>query len=375
MLHASAHCNLEKLARVKARAKQLTLRKASMTANQLQRRYALLDSSITGDSLPISLASIVRWHTSQESIVRTSLERSEPSTWLKHLERKPGKNTRSPWNVTALVVEEYVRAQFRKRSMQTIPENFAIVSPEGVSSKANLGSSRSPVSSPKLPDPQIVRRLSHNSPSALDLPPEHGVNYPNVRRSESSTRPWKYMSHSDMESQKSSSYSVLNWSRSQTASPNSSRLHIRDFARRRKSDEASSARNSLSEGYSQPEDLIPYKQKQNVYASNPSLQSSNEPDDGDSFPPQSKPGATGTPSNLQNALTPMRGNLNLEDEAPIERPLKVRRESQDNMRSARLHSVRRSLPPSSRLLRREEEKRQRQADEENERQEYEIRAQ
>jgi hypothetical protein len=55
------------------------------------------------------------------------LEKLEPFTWLKHLEKRSGKSYRSPWNLTALIMEEFVQAH--KWHMETIPEDSMLSSP------------------------------------------------------------------------------------------------------------------------------------------------------------------------------------------------------------------------------------------------------
>lgn len=120
--------NLEPLARI-SRIKQLispqTIRKAEITSDQLARRYSLLSGHVKGNP-PMNLAAVSRWYNSQPESVRNLLEKNEPFTWIKHLEKRNQKMARSPWHLTALIVEEYVKSGGRHDYMQTIPEESVI---------------------------------------------------------------------------------------------------------------------------------------------------------------------------------------------------------------------------------------------------------
>ncbi len=54
--------------------------------------------------------------------VKNSLEKIEPFTWLKHLEKRTPNANRSRWNLSALIMEQYISPNELER-MQTIPEN------------------------------------------------------------------------------------------------------------------------------------------------------------------------------------------------------------------------------------------------------------
>lgn len=98
-----------------------------ITADQLRRRYAFLSNTLTIDpkaSNPI--LAVVKWHAGLDPLVQATLEQAEPFTWLKHLRAKrPSRDPRFPWHVTALLFEERVRAQARlaAMAMETIPED------------------------------------------------------------------------------------------------------------------------------------------------------------------------------------------------------------------------------------------------------------
>lgn len=332
-----------------------------MTADQLQRRYGILYASTNTGPGPVNLASVIHWHSSQDASVRAAMERSEPSTWLKHLEKKPAKKPRLPWNVTALIVEEYMKAQLRTKSMQTIPEDSA-VSPEmdsGSTSRAQF-----PMPTDSSPQHSGQRHSYESSPKQRA---ESGQDSLNSRQSETSTRPWLRSLQSDTDSQKSSIYSVFK-PKSQVASPTSSRLHIRDFALRRRSDELS----SLSEGHSQSEDGVIKPTKPRNRPSNIEIPRQGETGaEGDPIRSGLKSGGVDTTSNLESIPTARAGSL-AETEAAGGNSSSA---THENTRNALLRRVRMSLPSSDRLLYRAEEKRQQRVDEERERQEYEVRAQ
>jgi hypothetical protein len=79
-----------------------------ITADQLRRRYVFLSNALKTDpkaSNPI--LTVVKWHAGLDPLVQATLEQAEPLTWLKHLRAKrPGRDPRFPWHVTALHFEE-----------------------------------------------------------------------------------------------------------------------------------------------------------------------------------------------------------------------------------------------------------------------------
>lgn len=97
-----------------------------MTREQLDRRYNLIFVSLRSKN-SYNVAKVARWYSSQPDVTQRSLERLEPFTWLKHLEKRSGKSCRSPWNLTALIMEEFVQAH--KWHMETIPEDSMLSSP------------------------------------------------------------------------------------------------------------------------------------------------------------------------------------------------------------------------------------------------------
>ncbi|KAF5385082.1 hypothetical protein D9615_001316 [Tricholomella constricta] len=113
----------DKITRLKTAATPQTLRKAKLTQDQLGRRYNLVYGLLSAGS-PLSITKVARWYGQQDVLIRNSLEKAEPFTWLKHLDRRGAKAPeRSPWNISALIAEEYIQAQSRHDPMTTIPEN------------------------------------------------------------------------------------------------------------------------------------------------------------------------------------------------------------------------------------------------------------
>ena len=97
-----------------------------MTREQLDRRYNLIYESLRSKN-SYNVAKVARWYSSQPDVFQRSLERLEPFTWLKHLEKRSGKSCRSLWNLTALIMEEFVQAH--NWHMETIPEDSMLSSP------------------------------------------------------------------------------------------------------------------------------------------------------------------------------------------------------------------------------------------------------
>lgn len=115
----------EKLSRINNLASAQTSRKAHITSEQLGRRYNLIYDSLKSKK-SFNMARIARWYNTQPEVTRRALERAEPFTWLKHLERRSGRSTRALWNLTALVMEEYSETQEQNRLM-TIPEDSTLI--------------------------------------------------------------------------------------------------------------------------------------------------------------------------------------------------------------------------------------------------------
>jgi hypothetical protein len=231
----------EKISRIKAHAQARTLKKATITADQLQRRYSFLSNALKADPTAGNpILTVAKWHAGLDPLVQATLERAEPLTWLKHLHAKrPGRVPRFPWHVTALLFEERVRAQARlaAMAMETIPEDI-------------LGGLDSPPLSKSSPEQTPFHR-----PASLQSPRDHL--HPSLSRRRSygdegnvSFEPIVEPSRKSLDDSRQSFLhsGIFSGSRS----PSSSRIHLRDIAsrvRRRgvESDEASSSHPSTSE--------------------------------------------------------------------------------------------------------------------------------
>ena len=228
----------EKISRIKAHAQARTLKKAMITADQLQRRYAFLSNALkTEPRAGNPVLTVAKWNAGLDPLVQATLEQAEPLTWLKHLHAKrPGRGPRFPWHVTALLFEERVRAQARlaAMAMETIPEDV-------------LGGMDSPPLSRSSPE----QAQSYN-PYFLQSSRDHLRPSLSRRRSDDGHVSFEPSRKSFDDSRQSSYNGFFSGSRSRGASPSSSRIHLRDLAarvRRRgiESDEASSSRQSVSE--------------------------------------------------------------------------------------------------------------------------------
>lgn len=94
-----------------------------MTRDQLGRRYNLIFGTLqTGRCL--NSAKVARWYGKQDVDTRSTLERTEPFTWLKHLAKRDNKfSDRSHWFISALIAEEYMRTNSRHDLVTMIPEH------------------------------------------------------------------------------------------------------------------------------------------------------------------------------------------------------------------------------------------------------------
>jgi len=90
--------------------------------------------------VPLNPVQIARWLGTKDEPVRKSLEKAEPFTWLKHLDKSTSKSSRSPWYLSALITEEYVHAQSLLDRTRTISEDSAVLQSESHSTM----NSRSP---------------------------------------------------------------------------------------------------------------------------------------------------------------------------------------------------------------------------------------
>ena len=121
----------EKLSRISSRASSQTILKASITGEQLRRRYKLIYEPLASKQAPLNLVQIARWFETQDEPVRKSLEKAEPFTWLKHLDKGTFKPPRSSRHLSALIMEDYVHTQNLWDRMQTISEDSPVSEPVG----------------------------------------------------------------------------------------------------------------------------------------------------------------------------------------------------------------------------------------------------
>ncbi|KAF4573167.1 hypothetical protein EYR36_007677 [Pleurotus pulmonarius] len=112
-----------KISKIKGKVNQSTLKKADITSHQLERKYKLVYDRLEGDR--VNPLNISRWWLSRDSNTKDALDREEPLTWLKHLDRQrtPKDKQRFSWHLSALVMEEFFRAQRYPPFMETILED------------------------------------------------------------------------------------------------------------------------------------------------------------------------------------------------------------------------------------------------------------
>ncbi|KAF9040472.1 hypothetical protein BDZ89DRAFT_1156684 [Hymenopellis radicata] len=137
------------LSRIKTIASPQTMRKRAIIADQLERAIQTHN---------FDLLKVSRWYGSQDVIVRSSLEKAEPFTWLKHLDLRGVKGQiRMPWHLTALIMEEYLQALTRHGRITTIMED-----PSSPPTSPNMSPSPYPPS--VLPNfPMSSRGSSHSA--------------------------------------------------------------------------------------------------------------------------------------------------------------------------------------------------------------------
>ncbi|KAH8099272.1 hypothetical protein BXZ70DRAFT_943029 [Cristinia sonorae] len=265
----------DKLAQIRAKVQPVTFRKAAITKDQLERQYAALLGTINTAPVPPNILGAARWYASQDEARRTALDRTEPLTWLKHLDKSRRTLARFPWHVTAHILEEYLTIKHRPDAMETIPE-YGVV--DNLILKHSPGSlvqsgEKSPSSGSWswTPPTQSIEPSLSRKPWSSDAP----VSFEPVldsgrdsigdesRISDNIISHWMHSRAGGSTSPRNSTQSSLfysGWPNGNGTSPNNSRLNFKDFAQRirRKpyggsEDGLSSARNSISE-QSQEED-------------------------------------------------------------------------------------------------------------------------
>ncbi|TFY79454.1 hypothetical protein EWM64_g4558 [Hericium alpestre] len=389
---------LDRLKDIKVSAKAQTLKKAQITREQLRRRYAQLDTYWQSKSQPLNPLRVVRWSASIDPIMQRSVDQAEPMAWLKHLrDRRRGKTRlRSPWYLTALIVEEYVKNQARRDTMETIPEDPSSSTAVALSSQASSPSTQGvPSYMPSL-DNTSENRLEASLSRRRSLE-EHVSFEPSGRRSLGgdsgrsldAARGWKNAQNA-VDSPRSSIYSSIfggsNYSHPPGgASPSSSRRHLRDIVSRRvrrhgnDSDDASSSHQegSMSEGQNRSDDGGTKSKKRRYHFRPPELDlfaranEANEAtasgsmvdDSGDLLPDPM--GTSKSPSASDDPLTAkVMSTSDLASRTTIASP------AGHVALVHRLRGFRTSLPSSERSSLKEESQRLTQADERREEEEY-----
>lgn len=110
----------------------------------------------------MNLIEVARWHSAQGALVKGSLDKAEPFIWLNHLDKRRANHPdRSPWHLSALIVEEFIQAQARTRNNTTgmIPE--PPITP----------SVSSPTASHTLPNPALPELFAGAAAAEGDIPP------------------------------------------------------------------------------------------------------------------------------------------------------------------------------------------------------------
>ncbi|OCB87908.1 hypothetical protein A7U60_g5045 [Sanghuangporus baumii] len=103
----------EKISRIKANLNEHTMRKAEITRDQLQRRYAAFDAAHMSSGSNLNLADVARWYNRQGKTIKSQIAESESMPWLRHLTSKRDprqQECRSPWNLSAMIVDHYVKS-------------------------------------------------------------------------------------------------------------------------------------------------------------------------------------------------------------------------------------------------------------------------
>ncbi|KAH7909790.1 hypothetical protein BJ138DRAFT_1154407 [Hygrophoropsis aurantiaca] len=261
----------DKISRIKAEAKPHTLRKAVIVGEQLERRYRALYNST---SEPINLVKVAHWYANSDPVLQTSLDDAEPLAWLKHLLHKRGKR-RSPRHLSALIVEEYTKAQkghtiiHQVQYLSTMATSSSGTSPSEPNS--HLQPVRSAPASNYSPGTSLQRVQSSDGHISfeprVDSAP-NSVDEDHFKHINKRSRAWRHSLPGTLDSPYSSL--VSNSSRrprnhtgtSGGLSPSSSRLQFPDIVqrirrRRYESDEgSSSAINSQSEDQNRSEDGV-----------------------------------------------------------------------------------------------------------------------
>lgn len=351
--------------------------------------------SLKGPAL-INPASAVRWYAALASDLQLSLDDAEPLTWLKHLLDKQGRKstTRLPWHLTALIVEEYVRMQTRPETMETIPEDATAVS---ISQPQSPTSTPYPIRSRPSPHnsfgPSISRRLSYEGHVSFEPYMEStraSLEGESRRSGDGNLRAWRQSLPGVVDSPHSSLYSS-NQSVSSNINNRPDMSRLTSPIRRRpwgSEDGSSSARNSQSEDLSRSDDGDPKRRRIRRNPRPPNLAFSPLVKlDNDAV--RSRPlseADDGFDTNIDAPLTVKARPATLSDDGEPTAMIRANSKAQMHTELPASATTPRALPfrkggrmslPSTRILEGEQNRHHHQdeADEEKERNNYELKAQ
>lgn len=110
LVEQQENAHQERLESIRKQTSPSTSQKALITKDQLTRRYDLLTNPSSSPTV-LSSIEVARWYRSQDSVFQAGVEQAEPPTWLKHLQKKRKSTARSPWQLTARIIEEYIHAR------------------------------------------------------------------------------------------------------------------------------------------------------------------------------------------------------------------------------------------------------------------------
>jgi len=339
--------------------KPQTLRKASVAAEDIRRRYSFLYASLFPPSRPLNPLSVARWNADQDFIVCIPFLPPCPQSDTKH-SQKSDLHPRSPWYITPLIIEDYLRAQVHQEEEPTT--NLDLLLPSPIPNSTSLKSEEEPYR-PRYPRVQTAASWKSRGMKAS---PASG-NWPS-----DSPRPWISSPQSDNDSPRGSLYGAFRGVLGRV-SPASSKRHLQDRTTRRVSDDSVPA--SSSDANSQGGRVSPSKSQKQGRLRTPNLDgqvlntSGPESEGGEQHatdmrsPQLSESLLTAKPpdSAILSAATVTKSADPIKGVPPLRRPHPMRR--------------RVSLPTADYRLSVEVEKRRQSADEEREQYEYEIRAQ
>ncbi|KAF6766629.1 hypothetical protein DFP72DRAFT_867164 [Ephemerocybe angulata] len=168
------HLYRGKLENIKMQCSSQTLRKASITREQLGRRYKLLSEHLAppNETPKFHFLAVAHWWSTVNPMVKQAMEKAEPFSWLKHLEK--GHKERSPWHLSALTMEEYLQARSTIAAMPTIHEDASLhESPSSSYPNSNLPSPDVVSFEPRRDSAEIfdARRGKASIDSSTSLPP------------------------------------------------------------------------------------------------------------------------------------------------------------------------------------------------------------